>query len=55
MAVDANDQLVKGIGLSNTERRLLGLYGARRQMLFENAEGLRVTIRLPLHAEAFSI
>ena len=55
MAVDTNDRLVKGIGLSNTEQRLLGLYGARQQMLLENAKGLQVTIRLPLHTESGSI
>jgi signal transduction histidine kinase len=47
-----DDSLVKGIGLSNTERRLRGLYGARQQMLLENANGLRVTIRLPLRTGA---
>jgi LytS/YehU family sensor histidine kinase len=55
MSADASDQMVKGIGLSNTEQRLLSLYGARQQMLLENANGLRVTIRLPLHTEAISI
>jgi LytS/YehU family sensor histidine kinase len=55
MAVDANDHMVKGIGLSNTEQRLRSLYGTRQQMLLENANGLRITIRLPLHAEAVSI
>jgi two-component system, LytTR family, sensor kinase len=52
MAVDASDRIVKGIGLSNTQQRLLSLYGPRQQMLLENANGLRVTIRLPLHTEA---
>jgi sensor histidine kinase YesM len=52
MAVDASDHMVKGIGLSNTEQRLRSLYGTRQQMLLENANGLRVTIRLPLHTEA---
>lgn len=55
MAVDARDQAVKGIGLLNTEQRLRSLYGTRQQMLLENANGLRVTIRLPLHTEAVSI
>jgi two-component system, LytTR family, sensor kinase len=55
MPVSANDHLVKGIGLSNTEQRLRSLYGARQQMLLENADGLRVTIRLPLHTEAVSM
>jgi len=55
MAVDASDQLVKGIGLSNTEQRLLSLYGERQQMLLENVNGLRITIRLPLHTETVSI
>jgi two-component system, LytTR family, sensor kinase len=44
----------KGIGLSNTEHRLQNLYGARQEMLLENVNGLRVTIRLPLHTEAMS-
>jgi two-component system, LytTR family, sensor kinase len=43
---------IKGIGLSNTEQRLRRLYGTRQQMLLENVNGLRVTIRLPLHLEA---
>jgi two-component system, LytTR family, sensor kinase len=55
MAVDASDRMVKGIGLSNTEQRLRSLYGEHQQMLLENANGLRVTIRLPLHTEAISI
>jgi two-component system, LytTR family, sensor kinase len=50
--VPPSDQVVKGIGLSNTEQRLRSLYGARQQMLLENQDGLRVTIRLPLHTEA---
>jgi len=52
LAVDENDLPAKGIGLSNTEQRLQSLYGARQQVLFENANGLCVTIRLPLHTEA---
>ena len=55
LRVDASDRMMKGVGLSNTEQRLLSLYGARQQMLLENANGLRVTIRLPLHTEAVSI
>jgi len=50
-----SDHMVKGIGLSNTEQRLRSLYGTRQQMLLANANGLRVTIRLPLHTEAISI
>jgi two-component system, LytTR family, sensor kinase len=46
------ESFIKGIGLSNTEQRLRRLYGTRQQMLFENAAGLRVTIRLPFHVEA---
>lgn len=42
----------KGIGLSNTEQRLAGLYGERQRMFLENADGLTVTIRVPLKAEA---
>jgi two-component system LytT family sensor kinase len=52
MPIHARDQVAKGIGLSNTEQRLRSLYGTRQQMLLENADGLRVTIRLPLHTEA---
>jgi two-component system, LytTR family, sensor kinase len=48
----ADGSFSKGIGLSNTEQRLRRLYGTRQQMLLENANGLRVTIRLPLHLEA---
>jgi len=54
MPVPASGHVVKGIGLSNTEQRLRSLYGVRQQMLLENADGLRVTIRLPLHTEAVS-
>jgi two-component system, LytTR family, sensor kinase len=46
------DSWVKGIGLANTEQRLLRLYGARQEILLQNANGLLVTIRLPLHTEA---
>jgi signal transduction histidine kinase len=52
VAVDSSDHMVKGIGLANTEQRLRSLYGTRQQMLLENENGLRVTIRLPLHTEA---
>ena len=52
IALPENDSPVRGIGLSNTKQRLRSLYGARQQMLLENADGLRVTIRLPLHTEA---
>jgi two-component system, LytTR family, sensor kinase len=38
----------KGVGLANTEQRLAGLYGKKQQLFLENAEGLTVTIRLPL-------
>jgi sensor histidine kinase YesM len=55
MTVDERDQMVKGIGLSNTEQRLLSLYGERQQMLLENANGLLITIRLPLHTDTVSI
>lgn len=55
MPVHENGHTTKGIGLSNTGQRLRTLYGARQQMLLENADGLRVTIRLPLHTEAVSI
>ncbi len=55
LTVDASNRMIKGVGLSNTERRLLNLYGTRQQMLLENANGLRVTIRLPFHTEAGSI
>jgi two-component system, LytTR family, sensor kinase len=52
MPIPAIGHESKGIGLSNTQQRLSSLYGARQQMLLENADGLRVTIRLPLHTEA---
>lgn len=38
----------KGVGLSNTEERLEGLYGVDHQLVLENGGGLTVTIRLPL-------
>ena len=43
-------QWPKGIGLSNTEERLEGLYGADHQLVLENASGLTVTLRLPLRS-----
>jgi hypothetical protein len=33
---------------------LRSLYGGHQQMLLENADGLRVTIRLPLHTGTIS-
>lgn len=45
----------KGIGLSNTEERLEGLYGRDHELVMENcgARGLMVTVRLPFRtAEA---
>ncbi len=42
----------KGIGLSNTEQRLASLYGEDRRITFENANGLTVTIRVPMRATA---
>jgi signal transduction histidine kinase len=45
----------KGVGLSNTEERLEGLYGRNHEFLLENSDhrGLTVTVRLPFHtAEA---
>jgi two-component system LytT family sensor kinase len=42
----------KGIGLSNTEQRLASLYGEDRRISFENANGLTVTIRVPMKAAA---
>ena len=40
----------KGIGISNTEERLEGLYGAEHELLLENSDGrgLIVRVRLPL-------
>ena len=52
MPVDATHHVVKGIGLSNTEQRLISLYGTRQEVQLENVDGLRVTIRLPLETEA---
>jgi two-component system, LytTR family, sensor kinase len=43
-----------GIGLSNTEQRLAGLYGESKRMFLENAGGLTVTLRVPLKAEAIA-
>jgi two-component system LytT family sensor kinase len=43
----------KGIGLSNTEQRLASLYGdygALRRITLENANGLTVTMRVPIRA-----
>jgi len=40
----------KGVGLSNTEERLEGLYGSEHRLLLENAGGLSVTMRLPLRS-----
>lgn len=44
----------KGIGISNTEERLEGLYGADHELLMENADGrgLIVSVRLPLRLVA---
>jgi two-component system, LytTR family, sensor kinase len=42
----------KGIGLSNTEQRLAGLYGEGQRMSLENADGLIVTMRVPLRVPA---
>jgi sensor histidine kinase YesM len=42
----------KGIGLSNTEQRLANLYGDDRRIFLENADGLTVTIRVPMRAAA---
>lgn len=44
----------KGIGISNTEERLEGLYGAEHELLLENAtgRGLTVKVRLPLRLAA---
>jgi two-component system, LytTR family, sensor kinase len=47
-----NGRWRKGIGLSNTEQRLAGLYGESQRMFLENAEGLTVTIRVPLTTES---
>lgn len=42
----------KGLGLSNTEERLEGMYGDDHQLVLENASGggLTVTVRLPFRA-----
>jgi len=40
----------KGIGLSNTEQRLASLYGEAPRISLENANGLTVTIRVPMRA-----
>ncbi|NYF79937.1 histidine kinase [Granulicella arctica] len=38
----------KGIGIGNTEQRLLALYGEAEPLLLENTNGLTVSIRIPL-------
>ena len=43
-------QWSKGVGLSNTEQRLASLYGESQRMFLENADGLTVTIRVPVKA-----
>ena len=45
----------RGIGLSNTEQRLDGLYGANHRMVLENEDGLSVTLRFPLRSEAVAL
>lgn len=44
----------KGLGLSNTEERLEGMYGDDHQLLLENSQGggLTVTVRLPFNTAA---
>ena len=44
----------KGVGLSNTEERLEGIYGPDHQFLLENSAGggLTVSVRLPLRTAA---
>jgi LytS/YehU family sensor histidine kinase len=44
----------KGVGLSNTEERLEGMYGQDHQLLLENSRsgGLTVTMKLPLRMAA---
>lgn len=44
----------KGVGISNTEERLEGLYGADQELLLENSNGrgLTVKVRLPLRLAA---
>jgi two-component system, LytTR family, sensor kinase len=42
----------KGIGLSNTEQRLASLYGESCRISLENANGLTVTVRVPMRATA---
>jgi two-component system LytT family sensor kinase len=41
----------KGIGISNTEERLRGMYGPDHKMVLENRQGLVVTIRMPFRRE----
>jgi two-component system, LytTR family, sensor kinase len=43
----------KGVGLTNTEHRLRGLYGAGATLIAENRRpgGARITIALPFHTE----
>src|SRR5688500_18340391 len=48
---DLNSPLRRGIGLTNTQARLQGLYGQNQSFSFGRAEpqGCRVDIRLPFH------
>jgi len=45
----------KGIGLGNTEQRLLALYGKAEPLLLENANGCIVSIPIPLRARVASL
>jgi sensor histidine kinase YesM len=44
----------RGLGLSNTEERLEGMYGADHQLVLQNTDGggLTVTVWLPFRAAA---
>jgi LytS/YehU family sensor histidine kinase len=43
----------KGVGLTNTERRLKALYGERATLVAEHRipRGVQVTVKLPFHTE----
>ena len=54
---DLNSSVRRGIGLANTQARLLGLYGQDQSFSFGKAEpqGCRVDIRLPFHLEPVQV
>ena len=54
---ELNSSVRRGIGLTNTQARLQGLYGQDQSFSFGRAEpqGCRVDIHLPLHLEPVQV